>query len=130
MRSENDRKLRIMLIEDSLFDFELIREHLNAELNCDIIEVTNHVMLLNELDRALPDVIISDSNVPRFDGIVALDYVRSSHPQVPFIFCSGNDSKDLHDRALSRGAAAWVSKNDLPRLVREIKRACAGTSGD
>ena len=117
-------KLRVMLIEDSPFDFELIQEHLRTELDCEVVEVRSQVMLLDALDRALPDVVISDSNVPRFDGMVALDYMRSLHPQIPFIFCSGNDSPTLPAIAISRGAKAWVSKNDLSRLVREIKSSC------
>ena len=117
-------RLRIILIEDSPFDFELIREHLCKELDCEVVEVRSHVMLLNELDRALPDVMVSDSNVPRFDGFVALDYMKVMHPDIPFIFCSGNDSQMLQNSARNRGAKAWVSKADLPRLVNEIKRAC------
>jgi CheY-like chemotaxis protein len=121
-------KLRIMLIEDNPFDFELIQEHLRSEFDCEVVEVTSHVMLLDALDRALPDVVISDSNVPRFNGMVALDYMQSVHPQIPFIFCSGNGSPTLPDLALSRGAKAWVSKDDLSRLVREIKSFCGLTA--
>lgn len=124
MGSNGKKKLRILLIEDSPFDSELIRERLRGELDCEVVEVRSHLTLLNELDVALPDVIVSDSNVPRFNGFVALDYINVEHPEIPFIFCSGNNSPMLQTTARARGAKAWVPKDDLSRLVIAIKQAC------
>ena len=122
--SETNSGLRIILIEDNPFDTELIQESLKANLECNVIVVMSRPTFLAELERELPDVILADSNVPRFDSMAALDVVRERHPQVPFIFCSGNESQALRALAMIRGAKGWVSKNDLPGLVAEVKRIC------
>ena len=122
--SETNAGLRIVLIEDNPFDTELMQESLKANLDCHVVVVMTRQTFLAELERALPNVIIADSNVPRFDSMSALDLVREKYPQVPFIFCSGNESQALRALAIIRGAKAWVSKNDLPALVAEVKRVC------
>lgn len=113
-----------MLIEGNPFDGLLIQEHLQSELDCTFGVVTSHFTLLEELDRERPDVVVSDSDVPRFHDLAALDYLQAMHPTIPFIFCAGHNSPELRDSALSRGAKAWVTKQDLPQLVKEIRRVC------
>jgi len=124
MESETNSGLRVILIEDNPFDIELIRESLEANLDCHVVVVLTRPMFLAELERELPNVIIADSNVPRFDSMAALDVVRERYPQIPFIFCSGNESQALRALGVIRGAKAWVSKDDLPGLVAEVKRVC------
>jgi len=126
--SETNSGIRIILIEDNPFDTELIHESLKANLDCNVVVVMSRPFFLAELERKLPDVIISASNMPRFNSLAALDVVRERYPQVPFIFCSGNESQALRALAIIRGGTAWVSKNDLPALVAEVKRVCGNVS--
>jgi len=120
--SETNAGLRIILIEDDPLDAQLILERLRTGLDCQVVVVMTRPMLQAELARKLPDVIISDSSLPNLDSMAALDAVRAKYPEVPFIVCTGNDSPTGRLLATMRGAKAWVSKNDLTRLVDVVKR--------
>ncbi len=122
---------RFILIDDSPFDTELIELSLRANTACQVAVVCSRSEFLAELDRAQPDVIISDSNIPSFDGLAALALAKQHCPEVPFIFCSGAVSEEVKKTALALGAKAWLSKDDLEHLALTVCRLCGdGTAGD
>ena len=69
---------RILLVEDSADDAELtgiaLRE---AGLHCELRRVYTEAALLAALDDFAPHVVLSDLNLPGFDGERALALVRS-----------------------------------------------------
>jgi FOG: CheY-like receiver len=115
-------ELRIILIDDSPFDAELIELQLKRSLRCNVVVVDSRTEFLAELERAAPDVIISDSALPRFDGFAALALAQERCPEVPFIFCSGNQHPKLQSDALAKGVTAWVSKDQLERLDDVVRK--------
>lgn len=121
----SDAGLRILLLDDDPFDVELIQKCLQDNFDCVVTIAVTQAELLAELERMIPDVVIADSNIPRFSGMAALELIQQLHPRAPFIFCSGNTNPELRAKALECGAKAWVSKDDLLRLVAVIKRVCA-----
>jgi CheY-like chemotaxis protein len=59
--------------------------------------VTTAIHGLDALDRiqlAVPDVIISDLNMPRMSGFELLSVVRSQFPSIPVMAMSGDSSPD------------------------------------
>jgi len=128
LRMENDSnpkvELRFVLIDDSPFDAKLIEMSLRASMACHVVLVGSREEFLAELDRALPDVIISDSNLPGFDGLAALKLANHHCPEIPFIFCSGKFPEEVKTTALALGVKAWVSKDDLDHLVMAVQRLC------
>ena len=115
---------KIFLLEDNPFDAELIQVILESSLVCKVKVLGSRVELIEQLGQAVPDVVISDSSLPCFDGAEAIGLVQQECPQVPFVFCCGNQSPALRDQGLGLGAAAWVSKDNLPHLVAVVKRLC------
>jgi len=77
----------------------------------------------SEFRRALgrfPDLILSDSNVPGFDGLSALAIVRAESPGTPFIFVSGNPDPSAAKVAREHGAAGYLAKAELNRLAAVV----------
>ena len=70
-----------------------------------------------------PDVIVSDSAVPGFDGLAALSIAKADRPATPFIFVSGYLSELRVRQALSHGALDFVAKSDLDRLPEVVRTA-------
>jgi diguanylate cyclase (GGDEF)-like protein/PAS domain S-box-containing protein len=70
-----------------------------------------------------PQVIVSDFTLPRFDGLGALTVARSLAPSTPFLFVSGTIGEERAIAALKSGAADYVLKDNLTRLVPAIKNA-------
>ena len=122
--SETKASLRIILIDDDPFDVKLIEATLRASLNCHVTAVDSKAALMAYLWRELPDVVISDTNIPGFDGLKVLELMQRLHPGVPFVFCSGTVSSELRVKLILAGARALVSKSDLEGLVAVVKREC------
>ncbi len=124
-----DGELRILLVEDNPFDYELIEAALKMNLDCVVTIISSKQAFEDTLTQETPDFIISDSNLPSFDGLAALALAAEICPAVPFIFCSGNKSPRIKAEALSQGATDYVSKDDLESLVAAIERLLKLTSG-
>jgi CheY-like chemotaxis protein len=126
--SHQEGDLRILLVEDNPFDSELIEAALQVRLGCHITTVATQSEFEAELERNSPDFILSDSNLPSFDGMKALALATKKCPKVPFIFCSGNISPERQAAALAHGATECVSKNNLESLVVLIERLSRETT--
>ncbi len=82
--------LRILLVEDSPEDAELMSEQmLDAGLEATFERVESADDLRHALVRFQPDIVLSDLSMPGFSGDDALRIVRDALPEVPFIFVSG-----------------------------------------
>ena len=122
--SHEQTGVKIILLEDNPYDAELIQVILESSLVCSVRVSRSQAELINEMEQAPPDVVISDSSLPRFDGSEAIAMVQQRCPRVPFVFCCGNQSPALREHGIKLGAAAWVSKDNLPHLVAVVKRLC------
>lgn len=115
--------LRILLLEDSPLDAELIEATLlEGGLNFTLERVDTRSRFLQALETA-PDLILSDYNLPTFDGRTALGLALDLAPTVPFIFVSGLMGEELAIDMLKEGATDYVLKQRLERLVPAVNRA-------
>lgn len=116
--------IRILSLEDSPFDAELIeRELRRAKMQFSMTRVENEGDFRQQLDSSNPDVILADYNLPQFDGISALKIARVIVPDTPFIFVSGSIGEERAVQALREGAVDYVIKDRLARLPAAITRA-------
>jgi two-component system cell cycle response regulator len=107
---------RLLIVEDDGPAAELTLRCLSsAGLSCTYERVENEDEFRAALAHA-PDLILSDSNVPGFDGTAALTIAKSEQPATPFIFVSAQMSESALRRARAGGATDFVSKLDLGRL--------------
>lgn len=118
--------LRILHLEDSLDDAELIRRKLLADgLDCRIVRVEDRRTFAEQL-AARPgfDLILSDFTIPSFDGRAALAMAREAAPDTPFLFVSGTIGEDMAVECLREGATDYVLKTaEMRRLAPAVRRA-------
>ncbi len=116
--------LRILHLEDSRADAELVHETLAAEgITCDITVVETRDDFVAALERGGFDLILADHNLPSFNGTAALALAREKCPDVPFISLSGSLGEELAIETLKSGATDYVLKQRLSRLVPSVRRA-------
>ncbi|HEY4873739.1 MAG TPA: EAL domain-containing protein [Steroidobacteraceae bacterium] len=117
-------ELRLLVVEDSESDAKLaiwgLRE---AGFNCTYRCVESEAAMRTALRADLPDLILSDFSLPRFDGMSALAVAISEAPNVPFIFLTGMVGEELAIEALKCGAIDYVLKSNPMRLAPAVKRA-------
>lgn len=116
--------LKVLLVEDEPSDAELVmRELKRAGILCVGCRVDTEADFRRELDAFAPNLILSDFNMPQFDGMAALAIAHALRPDIPFIFVSGTLGEDYAIRALKSGATDYVLKENLVRLPPAAHRA-------
>ncbi len=119
-----DKELHILILEDVAVDAELMEDELRqANLKFISKRVASRQAFVNALEDFKPDIILSDYNLPGFDGKSALKIVGDKFPETPFIFVSGALGEELAIELLKKGATDYVLKSRLARLVPSVKRA-------
>jgi PAS domain S-box-containing protein len=120
----SSRTMRILMVEDSALDAELITAQLlRAGLAFTAHRTWSHDGMCEALERETFDVILADHVLPGFDGDTALTIAGERAPQTPFIFVSGTLTEELAVQALKRGARDYVVKSRLQRLPDAVVRA-------
>ena len=118
--------LRLLIIEDDESAAELTLRSLSAAgLSCAVDRVGTEVEFRSALART-PDLILSDSNVPGFDGMAALTIAKAEQPAIPFVFVSGQMSDSAMRRARAGGATECLTKSELQRLPRIVRSVLNG----
>jgi signal transduction histidine kinase len=115
---------RILVFEDNLDDRHLLETALgNLELAFQIVHAQTREEFHRALGNAQFDLIISDFNLPGYDGISALTLTKQLQPDTPFIFVSGTIGEERAVESLKLGATDYVLKDRLGRLVPAVERA-------
>ncbi|VTU26510.1 Blue-light-activated protein [Variovorax sp. PBL-H6] len=121
--------LRILILEDSRFDAELLLEAVRlAQPTAQATVVNAEGHFSDALRRETPTLILSDYELPGFSGAHALEIAKQIAPGVPFIFVSGVIGEDNAVELLKRGATDYVSKGRLARLPLVLERALSESS--
>ncbi|GEM_PF-4995742 len=115
---------RILILEDSLHDRQLLEETLLSEVpSFQII----HAQTKEEFEAALEknkfDLIISDFSIPSYSGTAALALSKQIQPDTPFIFVSRTIGEDCAVESLKLGATDYVLKDRPGQLTQAVQRA-------
>ena len=115
--------LQLLLVEDSSDDAELIlRELHHAGYEPRWTRVDTEPGFLAELQKT-SDIILADYVLPEFSGMRALELLRASGRDIPFILISGTVGEDVAVEAMRHGATDYLLKDRLVRLGPAIERA-------
>lgn len=118
------RPLRILHLEDSPQDAELVREWLiGAELFMQLDWAANEQEFVSFLQRGSYDLILADYRLPGFDAPAALLLAKSYCPDIPFIAVTGAVGEEEAVAFLKQGATDYVLKGRLSKLPGAIERA-------
>jgi signal transduction histidine kinase len=125
--SSNDRPIRVLHLEDSELDHELMLAHLvRGKLAVQARRIDSEAEYLRALAENW-DVIVSDYNLPGFSGLVALELLKVSGRDIPFILVSGEIGEETAVEAMRNGASDYLLKNHLARLVPALLHAIEAT---
>ena len=118
--------ISVLHLEDSPADAKLVAASLADEgLECDITLVDREPAFTEALRTRTFSLILSDHNLPGFDGLEALRLARTFAPDTPFISVSGAFGEETAAEIVRAGATDYVLKHRLFRLGRAVRRALA-----
>ncbi len=119
-------KKRLLLAEDD----ELLASLLNYRLEKSGYQVSlsnNGKEVKDQLEKEMPDLIISDIMMPYFSGLELIEYVRNelkSKTPIIIISSAGNEENVLN--AFNLGANDFISKPVSPaELIVRVERELA-----
>ncbi|HEX7692623.1 MAG TPA: response regulator [Sediminibacterium sp.] len=115
--------LRVLLLEDSLFDAELLQRLLKKEIPEAVVAVVNNKNGFLAALQEVPDIILSDNSLPDINTREALSISRKLYPFVPFIMVSGTVGEEAATEIIRLGADDYILKDRLARLPVAIDNA-------
>ncbi len=115
--------LRVLHIEDSELDGELVAAEL-VRAGYDLVyeRVATAPEASKALERLKWDVVLCDHHLPALTAARALELVRSTGRDVPFLIVSGTITEDAAVETLKAGAHDFITKDRLARLGPSIER--------
>jgi len=116
-------KLRVLIVEDSEDDAELLLRELKSGGYEPLSERVDMPEALSDaLKRQSWDVITCDHSMPHFDAFKVLVLLRSSGIDVPCIIVSGKIGEETAVKLMKAGANDYIMKGNLNRLAPAIER--------
>jgi len=88
---------------------------------------------LDQLEKTMPDIVLTDIRMPQISGMEVLDAVRERDVQTPVIFMTAQAELRTAIEAVNRGAFYYVlkpfSNDDLVAIVRHLARRLGRRGG-
>ena len=108
--------------DDKSIRWVLERALSRSSMNVDVF--ADAESLLNRLETAVPDVIISDIRMPGMDGLEMLAKIVDKHPKLPVIITTAHSDLDNAVSSYQRGAFEYLPKPfDIDDAVAMTRRA-------
>ncbi|NMG63648.1 EAL domain-containing protein [Azoarcus indigens] len=124
-----DEPVRVLIVDDSDDDAFLVRAELGRRgVRIDYRRVDCELDMAAALASDSWDVILADHDMPGFDSLAALEVLKRSGQDVPFIIHSGQISDRQAVSAMYEGVDDFIAKGDYERLVPVIERELRGVS--
>jgi two-component system, cell cycle sensor histidine kinase and response regulator CckA len=118
--------LRCLLVEDSEDDALLVLRHLrDGGFDVTSERVDTPEAMRAALGRQSWDLLISDYQMPRLNGVAALQLLQASGLDLPFIIVSGTIGEDTAVAMMKQGATDYLLKDRLARLGTAVTHAMA-----
>jgi CheY-like chemotaxis protein len=127
------RNLRIIILEDRASDADLIEYELaEAGIAFTSQRAVNKRDYLRALQEFSPDLILSDYDLPQYNGSLSLMAAKRICPKVPFILVTGVIDTDdqLCREFLANGASGFVLKDNLKQLAPIVLNVLTHSNGD
>jgi two-component system cell cycle sensor histidine kinase/response regulator CckA len=121
--SDNPESLKVLLVEDNPDDAKMVLRELKLS-GFDVIvqRVDTEAAFLESLHGG-HDFILCDYGLPEFNGLRALELLKKSGLEIPFILVSGSIGEDIAVEAMKQGAADYLLKDRLARLGPAVHHA-------
>lgn len=118
-RNARRDELRVLVVDDSATVRQVMQSILQTDQRIKVSVASDPLIAAAKMQKERPDVVITDLEMPRMDGLTFLRKIMAESP-IPVIICSGLAAKgtELALRALEEGAVEVITK---PKLgVREF----------
>lgn len=106
--------LHVLVVDDSAMVRQVMQAILTTDRRIRVTVASDPLIASAKIQKDRPDVIITDLEMPRMDGLTFVGKIMSESP-IPIVVCSGLAAKgtELALRALEQGAVEVINKPKL-----------------
>jgi CheY-like chemotaxis protein len=118
---------RILLVDDDTRTSRLLA-HMLREDGFDVEFARDGASAISRLTRApMPDVLVTDLNMPGIDGIAVTQFARSKEPRLPIVIVTGHPNMAIGMGATLVPVPVVITKPiEYAKLAEELRRASSG----
>lgn len=124
---------RILVVDDSPIDRHLASSLLQKHGGWTVATAADGRQGLDAIAAEVPDLVLTDLQMPEMNGLELVSAVRSRYPLVPVVLMTAQGSEDIAVQALQQGAANYVPKrslaHDLVETVETVLMMAAAKRG-
>lgn len=120
---------RVLVVDDSSVSRSLAAKILEQGEDLTVVTADSGAQALAAIERDPPDAVVTDLIMPGMDGLQLLESIRTEHPLLPVVIVSAKGTQEIAVQALQQGAASYVTKRSLPRMLLEtVESVIAGAA--
>lgn len=113
----------VLVVDDSAMDRRLAGGLLERMPDWKVIYAADGREALSQLELHVPDIVVTDLQMPVLNGLELVAAVKKDYPLVPVVLMTAQGSEEIAVRALKDGAANYVPKKLLAdELIEVIER--------
>jgi two-component system, NarL family, response regulator YdfI len=118
--------IRVMITDDHLIVREGLRLILETADDIEVVgEAVDGAECLELVAKLNPQVILMDLQMPRMDGITAIEHLRKDYPQIAIVILTTYNEDDLMIRGLQSGARGYLLKDSSRESLLDAIHAAA-----
>ena len=119
------KMLNIGIVDDNKQLLEILTYDLTKNYDIEItLTANNGYGFLKELEsrKDIPEIILMDVEMPRMNGIEAVEIAKKEYPEITFIMLSVVDDEDVLFKAIKAGAGGYFLKEEpLESMVQKLE---------
>ncbi|MEM7782234.1 MAG: response regulator [Planctomycetota bacterium] len=109
----------VLVVDDTAVDRTLAGGLLENAPNVQVYFAENGQEALNQMGNQIPDIVVTDLQMPGMDGLELVTTIGTRYPEVPVVLMTAHGSEVVAAQALANGAASFVPKSELAENLVE-----------
>ncbi len=100
-------------------EIDLLKPHIlfMNQKGYDIVPVNSGADALEKIDHEVFDLVFLDENMPGMTGLETLNYIKSTHPNVPVVMITKSEEEQIMEDAIGSKIADYLIKPVNPNQI-------------
>lgn len=121
----------VLVVDDLLADRRIAGGLLRKDDSLELVYAENGREALTQIELHVPDVVVTDLQMPEMDGLELVTEINEQYPLIPAILMTATGSEKIAKEAIERGAASYVPKQFMGQeLLVTVQRVLTTANDD